>query len=309
MLPHARPLAALLVLVLVLAPRARAEEGQSTFDTPEAAAKALIDAAAKNDDAALKALWGPSAADLVQDGADPIVARDRAEFAQVAQEKMALERHDDGTVVIVVGENEWPLPVPLVQEGGRWRFDAASGREEILARRIGNNELDAIAICRGYVDAQVAYAAADRDGDEVREYAQRIVSTPGTKDGLYWATNPDSDEELSPLGPLVASLQQYVTEKSKDAPFNGYYWKVLTAQGSHAPGGAHSYVINGNMIAGFALVGVPARYMDTGVMTFLVSHHGKVLEKDLGENGLATVEAMTAYDPDDTWTEVSEEGE
>ena len=301
-----RPLVGLLALFLAVVPAALAADGPQAFDTPEAAAKAMIDAAAANDDAALKALHGPASEDLVQDGNDPMVQRERMGFAQAAAEKLTLERHDDGRVVLVVGKDEWPLPVPLVQKDGKWMFDAEAGREEILARRIGSNELEAISILRGYIEAQVAYAAVDRDGDEVREYAQKIRSGEGRKDGLYWPVAEDSDEEMSPLGPLVESLEAYLSPESQGAPFNGYYWKILTAQGPHAPGGAHSFLINGNMIAGFALVGVPAKYMDTGVMTFLVSHHGKLLEKDLGEKGIELVKAMTAYDPGDGWTEVEE---
>ena len=302
-----RPLVGLLVLFLAIVPSALAEDGQPmAFDTPEAAAKALIDAAAANDDTALKALHGAKSADMVQDGTDPMVQRDRAGFAKAAAEKLTLEKRDDGTVVLVVGANEWPLPIPLVQKDGKWVFDTEAGREEILARRIGKNELEAISILRGLIEAQVAYAGQDRDGDGVREYAQKVVSTKGQKDGLYWPTEPGSDEEQSPLGPLVGSLSEYLSAESKKAPFNGYYWKLLKAQGPNAPGGAHSYVINGNMIAGFAVVDVPADYMQTGVMTFYVSHHEKFLEKDLGENGLEVVKAMTAYDPDETWTEVEE---
>lgn len=307
-LHHAhRPLVGLLVLFLAVVPAALAEECvQTTFDTPEAAAQALIDAALANDDAALKAIYGTKAEGLIQDGTDPMVKRERVGFAKAAAEKLTIEKQDDGTVVLVVGKSDWPLPIPLVQKDGKWVFDAEAGREEILARRIGKNELEAISILRAYIEAQVAYAGADRDGDGVREYAQRVLSSEGKKDGLYWKTDPDSDEEQSPLGPLVESLRKYLSEGSKGAPFNGYYWKILPAQGANAPGGAHSYLINGNMIAGFAMVGVPAKYMETGVMTFLVSHHGKFLEKDLGENEIEIVKAMEIFDPDETWTEVEE---
>jgi len=298
------PLLGVLALFLAAVPSALAADGPMAFDTPEAAAKALIDAAKANDNAALMAIYGPAGEGLVQDANDPMVQRDRAGFVKAAEENLALEKHEDGTIILVIGANHWPLPIPLIQKEGKWMFDAEAGKEEILARRIGKNELEAIDILQALIDAQVAYARADRDGDGVREYAQQVVSTKGQKDGLYWPTEPDSDEEQSPLGPLVESLREYLSAKSKGAPFNGYYWKLLKAQGPNAPGGAHSYLINGNMIAGFAVVGVPAEYMQTGVMTFLVSHHGTFLEKDLGENSLEVVKAMETYDPDDTWTEV-----
>ena len=304
------PLLGLLLLCLAVVPTVLAEEDGAplAFDTPEAATMALIDAAAANDSEKLAAIYGPKSADMIRDGGDPIVRREREGFAAAAKKKLTLEKQAEDSILVVVGENEWPFPIPLIQKDGKWMFDAESGREEILARRIGRNELEAIAILRGYIEAQVAYAAVDRDGDGVREYAQKIKSSEGKKDGLWWPTDPDVDPELmSPLGPYVESLRRYLSEESKDAPVNGYYWKILTTQGANAPGGAHSYVINGNMIAGFAMVGVPAEYMSTGVMTFLVSHHGKLLEKDLGENGLDVVKAMDGYDPDDTWTEVVED--
>ncbi len=307
-------LALLFTAALVVGTVARAEEEAPAaptplegtgFDSPEAAAKALIEAAAKNDDAAMKALFGPKSEDLVLDGSDPTVAADRAEFAKVAGEKMSFDKVDDASVILVIGENAWPMPTPLVLQDGKWYFDAEAGREEILARRIGRNELEAIAICGAYVGAQVQYASEDRDGDGVREYAQKIASTPGQQDGLYWETDEASQVELSPLGPLIAPFADFKPGKDGPVPFNGYYWKILPAQGANAPGGAYSYVINGNMIAGFALVGVPAQYMNTGIMTFVVSNHGKVLEKDLGEKSLEIVSAMEAFDPDDSWKEPS----
>ena len=298
-------------LALVL-PLASADEGGPlTFDSAEAAAKALVDAAANNDTAGLLKIFGPGSEDIVNDGDDPIVQVERKSFAQAAVEKLTLSPLEGGATEIVVGDEEWPFPILLVQKDGKWRFDVEDGREELLARRIGRNELEAIQILGLYYEAQRAYASADRDDDEVLEFAQRILSTKGRKDGLYWAADPAKGEELSPVGPAVITIQEAISnfEPKGQVPFNGYYWKILTGQGPSAPGGEHSYVINGNMIAGFALVGTPARHGSTGIMSFLVSHHGKMYEKDLGENGLETAKAMEVFDPTDGWTEVMLEEE
>jgi hypothetical protein len=289
------------VLAFVGRPAAYADEGPKTFASVEEASKALLDAVEKNDDAALKVLVGPGNEDLVQSGGDATVAADRKKFLEAAKQHLDFDKLDDGRVVIVVGPSEWPLPIPLVQKDGKWFFDAASARDEILARRVGANELDAIAVCRTYVTAQVDYASKDRDGDKVREYAQKLVSSDGQHDGLYWPSK--EGEEASPLADTALPIE----DQKKGEPFNGYYWKILTAQGANAPGGAYSYVINGNMIAGFALVGVPAKYRNTGVMTFIVSNHGTVYQKDLGENGMDAVKSMTTFDPDSTWKEVTDE--
>jgi hypothetical protein len=280
-----------------------AADGPTQFASTEEAAKALIAALEKNDDAALRALVGPGNEDIVQSGGDATVAADRRKFLDAAKQELDFDTLDDGRVVIVVGVSEWPLPIPLVPKDGKWTFDAASARDEILARRIGANELDAIQICRDYAEAQVAYASRDHDGDKVREYAQKILSTPGQRDGLYWETK--EGEEPSPFADSALPVE----EATKTEPFNGYFWKVLTAQGANAPGGAHSFVINGNMIAGFALVGTPAKHRNTGVMTFLVSHHGTIYEKDLGPGGLEAVKALTAFDPDASWKEYKGEPE
>ena len=208
--------------------------------------------------------------------------------------------------MLEVGTNFWPFPVPIVKKDGRWFFDTAAGKDEILNRRIGKNELEVLQVMRAYVDAQREYASRDRNGDEVLEYAQRIASTPGTKDGLYWP--PDLDGEISPLGPLVADAQEEgynaptkgtVTTR---LPFHGYFFKILTQQGKHAPGGKYSYIINGHMIGGFAMVAWPAEYGDSGIMTFIVNQQGRVYQKDLGPKTDKQAPAMKAYDPDPSWT-------
>jgi hypothetical protein len=273
------------------------------FPTREAAAEALFAALRGNDDASLRALMGAGNDDLVTDGKDPIVAHQRAELAAAATAKLAFEPQPDGRVTIVVGSRDYPLALPLVAVGDAWRFDAAAGRQELLARRIGENELEAIGVCLAYVDAQVLYASKDRDGDGVKSYAQRLVSVPGAQDGLYWATVDDDD--VSPAGPGLTTLRDaLVPEAAPEASFDGYHWRILTAQGSHAPGGAYSYVLNGRMLAGFALLAVPATHRNTGVMSFLVSNQGKVYEKDLGADSRKTAAAITTFDPDASWREV-----
>ena len=276
------------------------------FESPEAAAKALFDAFEANDDVALRAIMGPGNDDLVQDGKDPIVhcAARRAGRGREGR-RLTLEKQADGQVVLVVGTMDYPLAIPLVAKDGVWRADAAAGRHELLARRIGEHEFEAIGVCLAYADAQVEYASKDRNDDGVKEYAQRLVSTPGTKDGLSWESAPD--EEASPAGPELTPFREALTpDATPIAPFNGYYWRILTAQGAHAPGGAYSYVINGRMIAGFALLAVPAVHRNTGVMSFLVSNQGKVYEKDLGPDTLKVAAGIEAFDPDPSWRVVDE---
>jgi hypothetical protein len=205
---------------------------------------------------------------------------------------------------VLVGRMEHPLAVPLVRGEDGWRFDGEAGREELLARRIGENELEAIGLCLAYVAAQREYAAVDRDGDGAREHARRILSTEGNRDGLYWEAAPG--EEPSPAGDDLAAFIEDAgdVETARTAPFNGYFWRVLDAQGPHAPGGAHSYVVGDDMVRGAALLAVPAVHGNTGVQSFLVSHHGRVLQKDLGPDGLAASKAIRAFDPDPTWRPV-----
>jgi hypothetical protein len=298
---------------LALAPSSRAHgqdaapaaSAATEFDSKEDAAKALVAAAEKNDDAALTAMAGGAAPDVVLSGTDPQVQKDRAAFAAAAKKKLTFEESGD-RVTLVVGDEAWPFPIPLVKSGEKWRFDAAEGREEIRARRIGRNELRSIRACREFVAAQVRYASKDRDGDKVREYAQRLISAAGQQDGLWWAETPGGEE--SPLGDALAPFKDYVSNPAgAPAPFMGYYWRILGAQGPNAPGGAHTYVINGNMIAGCALLGVPAVHGSTGVMSLMVSHHGTIYQKDLGPSTLATAQRITAFDPDATWTAVPAE--
>ena len=232
-------------------------------------------------------------------------AATRQKFVAAYDAKHQVKMDGDNKAIIVIGPDEFPLPIPLARKDGMWRFDTAAGREEILFRRIGKNELDAIQACLAYVDAQDEYSEKDRTGAGVKTYAQRIVSQPGKKDGLYWPTS--QGEEPSPLGELVAAAtaQGYRIE-GRPTPFHGYYFKILTKQGPAAPGGALDYIVGGNMIGGFGLVAYPAEYRNSGVKTFICGHSGTVYEKDLGPNTAKLAEQMSAYNPDKTWTEVKD---
>jgi hypothetical protein len=278
-------------------------DAQKTFATAEEAADALIAAAGTFDRDALRVILGPDADYLVAPG-EP--AQDRQvvmAFAEKAREKKAVVKDPNNAnrATVVVGRLDWPLPIPLVREGGRWRFDADAGREETLNRRIGGNELDAIEICRGYVEAQRQYALVRHEGSPVNQYAQRIISSPGKQDGLAWR-GPDGTWG-GPIGENVArAIEAGYADKA--LPYHGYYFKVLKGQGQSAPLGEMDFVVNGVMIGGFALVAAPAEYGVTGLKTFIVSHDGVVYEKDFGEKTLDAFRAMERYNPDKTWTKV-----
>lgn len=287
-------------------PAAAGPAKQMRFPTPEHAVDALLAAFKNNDEKALLDIFGHEHEKLVV--VTDKVARGEAlkELWQAAQEMRELrpEGDDENTRILVLGKHDWPFPIPLVKEPSGWRFDTAAGEDEILNRRIGAGELGAIAVCHAYVDAQIEYASQDHDGDEVHEYAQQLGSSEGKRNGLYWEVDPTSGEELSPFGPLVAEASAFLAARKKakaPIPYNGYYYKVLTRQGENPPGGEYDYIINGNMIAGFALLAYPADYGSSGVLTFVVSHQGKVFGKDLGPKTHEIAEALTEYDPDKTW--------
>lgn len=281
-----------------------AAETAQTFATPEDAVAALVKAGVAQDTNALRAIFGPAVSEIANP--DPAQAvKERSDFARALSEGTTIQHKSDSRCVLEVGDKHWPFPIPIVKNGDRWFFDTEAGKEEILNRRIGRNELATLHVVRTYVEAQREYASRDRTGNGVLEYAQRLISSSGTHDGLYWP--PDSDGETSPLGPLVAYAQGsgHSTESSPEgtpgAPFHGYYFKILTRQGHHAAGGKHDYIINGEMIAGFALVAWPARYGDSGIMTFIVNQQGRVYQKDLGSNTSKLASDMKAYDPDPSW--------
>ena len=294
----------LVFLALTLPVRAPPAEEQ-TFAAPQEAVNALVAAVTNHDTNALHSIFGPAGHDLISP--DAVQAAEGFKlFVQHLTEKVQLVTNSDSNVTLEIGADGWPFPIPLVKQNGQWFFDTAAGKEEILARRIGMNETGAINVCNAYVEAQREYAGQDRLGDGVLAYAQFLRSTPGTHDGLFWPAKPD--EELSPLGPLVAQARvegYHRTAKmlnDEQAPYHGYYFKILTRQGKHAPGGKYNYVINSRMIAGFALVAWPAEWGNTGVMTFIVNQQGKVYQKNLGPQTAKIAKAMTTYDPDDTWT-------
>src|SRR6267142_1001213 len=273
---------------------------QKSFATPKEAAEALIQAAEKFDVPALKEILGPDGEDLVTSD-DPVHDKNNANgFAARAREKneVTVDPKNPKRAVISVGDEDWPLPIPLVDKGGKWSFDTKSGRQEVLFRRIGSNELDAIQICRGYVDAQLEYAQEKHDNAEVNQYAQKVISTPGKHDGLAWR-KPDGTWEGPVAEGIAKALEQGYT--SKVQPYHGYYFKVLKGQGPNTPLGQLDFVVNGAMIGGFALVAAPADYRVTGVKTFIVSYEGIVYQKDLGPNTLQIFKDTELYNPDKTW--------
>ncbi len=295
----------ILNLIVTLSLTASAAESGKRFATPEEAVAALAAAADAEDTNALRAIFGPAASEI--ENPDRVQATNEFRtFAAALHATHRIVRLSDKRCVLEVGESFWPFPIPLAKEGDRWFFDVQAGKEEILNRRIGKNELAVLQVMRAYVDAQRDYASRDRDGDEVLEYAQRLASSPGKKDGLYWP--PELDGEASPLGPLVAQAQgsgydlEAAAGTPEREPFHGYVFKILTRQGKHAPGGKYNYVINGNMIGGFALVAWPAEYGQSGIMTFMVNQQGRVYQKDLGPQTAKLAAALKEYDPDSTWS-------
>jgi len=301
-----RPLTILTVAVLAACgsgaavAQERKTASQKTFDSPEAAVQALIDATSKNDTAELVAVLGSNGQGILTSGDAGQDQAERREFAQLASTRHRLEPSTmrAGTMILLVGEEAWPFPVPLVSVDQRWHFDPALGALEVRARRVGANELDAIEICAGYVEAQQAYAAQHRSGAATMEYAKAIVSSPGQKNGLY---QPGASPELVPQGFADAAME---SPGRKAKPYHGYYFRVLTEQGPNAPGGPHKYVAGQFMIGGFALVAWPAQYGVTGVHTFIVNQDNSVYEKDLGPQTPSLAPALVRYDPDSSWTPV-----
>ena len=277
------------------------QPGQKEFDTPKQAADALILVATNFDVAAAKEILGPDGEDIIS-SEDPVLDKTRAtEFANKAKEKTSVEvdKKNPNHAILLVGSDEFPLPIPIVKQKGKWFFDTKVGREEILNRRVGENELNAIEICRGFVDAQHEYAMDKHDDSKVNQYAQHVLSSPGKHDGLAWQ-NPDGTWG-GPVGEEVAKALQEGYKAERGTPYHGYYFKVLTGQGSDAPMGEMNFVVGGAMIGGFALAAAPAEYRVTGVMTFIVGPDGVVYEKDLGPDTLKTFQSMDKYNPDKSW--------
>jgi len=264
---------------VVLRPLPAMATDPKVFATPEEAAKALLDAAASDDKDAIWAVLGDAFRDQIENPDEAQERENRRRVVAGAKEALQLRADDDKTRVMVIGKEAWPMPIPIVKGDKGWSFDVGAGADEILARRIGADELATIDNLNAYVDAQVQYASEDRDGDDVLEYAQKINSTPGKKDGLYWEVPAGSGEEASPFGPFVAEKAAYLSDREPGDPFMGYYYRIITRQGENAPGGRYDYVINGNMIAGFAMIAWPADYGNSGVMTFIVNQNGRVYQK------------------------------
>ena len=279
---------------------------QETYKTAEDAAAALLAAAQSGDKQDALKVFGPDGEGIISSG-DPVNdANQRNKFVEAYESKHLIETKDDNNATLIIGEKEWPFPVPLVKKDNGWRFNTEAGLKEILFRRIGHNELDTIQSLLAYVDAQNDYAQITRASTGTATYAQRIISEPGKKDGLYWPTQ--LGEEPSPLGDLIAGAtsQGYKVGGGR-TPYHGYYYKILTRQGPAAHGGAYDYVVRGDMIGGFALVAYPAAYRNSGVMTFLVNHDGMVFEKDLGPHTDKLAQEMTSFNPDGTWKKVEVE--
>ncbi len=286
--------------IMALALLTSTSQAQQAFSSPEDAAAALAAAAKSSSSSAIVKVLGRDAEDIVASGDEVADAETLKRFAAAYDAKHSVKMEGENKATVILGNDNFPLPIPLSKTKAGWRFDTAEGRREILYRRIGRNELDAIQTCLAYVDAQNDYADKDR-GDGVGVYAQRFVSSPGKKDGLFWR----DDRDPSPLGEFAAEASDEGYElEGKGAPYHGYYFRILKAQGSDAPGGALNYVVKGKMIGGFALIAWPAEYGNSGVMTFLVNHAGVVYQKDLGRRTDFVAKHLILFDPDQTWKKV-----
>ena len=282
-----------------------AESKQKIFSTGEEAVNAFIKALKESNNVELLTIFGDEANDLVSSGDEVIDKQRRQKFLDAYDEQHRLDA-DGNNLVLVIGKNDWPFPIPVVKQSEQWFFDTNTGMEEIINRRVGQNELDTIQVMLAIVDAQREYAEKDHDGDGVREYAQKFASDPGKKNGLYWDTN--EAEEPSPLGPFVAEARQegYFGKESSQgpSPYHGYFYRILTSQGEHAAGGAYDYIVDGNMIGGFAVVAYPADYGSSGVMTFIANQDGVVYQKNLGDDTEQKAKVIERFDPDETWAKV-----
>ena len=299
-------LAAAVLTLLCATTAPAAAPAQKTFTSPDEAAQALVAAVKAKDEKAMLEILGQDAKPLISSG-DPVADEAAGQrFVTSYDEAHEFVPGPDEETILQTGKDKWPLPIPLVNTAEGWRFDTAAGQEELVDRRIGKNELDTIQTCLAYVDAQREYYAQNPLGEKLPPYAQKVASSPGKKDGLYWDTA--EGETPSPLGELMADAraQGYAPGGAKPAPYHGYYYRILTAQGPHAKGGKYDYVVRGKMIGGFAAVAYPAQWGASGVMTFIVNHDGVVYEKNLGPDTAKIAQAMKAFDPDETWVKVAD---
>jgi len=283
-----------------------ADTNPKSFKTADEAVKALADAVKGDDTKELLAIFGPGGKEIIFSGDEVADKTGRDRFVKSYEEMNRLVEENDNRIILHVGNQDWPFPIPLVKRGEDWYFDTREGKEEILNRRIGRNELNAIQVCLAYVDAQFEYALKKRESGGLPEYAQRIMSEKEKKNGLYWEAS--EGEEQSPLGPLMAkAIKEGYTGKKpgrKPVPYHGYYYRILKSQGTHAIGGTYDYIVKGKMIGGFALVAYPAEYGNSGMMTFIVNHDGVVYERNMGKNTEKIATTMAKFDPDNAWKKV-----
>jgi hypothetical protein len=297
----------LALALLLVFPVLSAAAEQRTFATPQEAVDALLAALKADDDTAMLAIFGEQNRNLVVTSDSAANSVTRARVLALMQTFYNLGETAPDRRSLFIGDQAWPMPIPLVLSGGRWRFATEEGSEEIINRRIGANELNALTVLRAYLTAQRQYASLDRDRDGVLQYAQKLASTPGRHDGLYWKANESGGEDASPFGPLIAESAAYLKGHVPGDAYQGYHFRILSRQGKNAVGGAFNYVINGHMIAGFAMVAYPDDYGESGVMTFVVNQNGQIFQRDLGENSAAAGANMTAFDPGTGWQAVADE--
>lgn len=303
-----------IVIGIAIVAQGCASSRQKSFTSAQQAVDEFIAAVRAGDRPTVEKILGPEADEVLSSGDSVADQQQKQKFLAAYDEKHQLSPESDGVMTLSVGNEDWPLPIPLVQDqhSGRWRFDTEAGKDEVLSRRIGRNELDVIEVCQAIVDAQMEYALNDPDGDGVREYAEKFLSDAGMKNGLYW---PTADAETpSPLGPFIAEAveEQYVVSgrsTGNPQPYHGYCYRMLKSQGADAPGGALDYVVNGNMIGGFAAVAYPADYENSGIMSFMVSHAGVVYQTDLGPDSAEIAKAMQSFDPGEGWEPLAEPAE
>jgi len=285
----------------VPATAAPAKNTQKSFSSPDDALKVLVKAVRDNDTTAMLAILGPGAKEIISSG-DPVADKTgREQFVKLCDEKIVIQGAETDKAVFTIGSDDFPYPIPLVKKGNAWLFDVRAGKEELLNRRIGRNELEVIEIMHAYVDAQREYATTDWNGDGKTEFAQKVRSSPGKKDGLYWAAK--EGEKLSPLGPFAAKAAKEGYSKDSSA-LHGYHFKILKGQGKYAEGGAFDYIVNGQMILGYAMVAYPAQFGASGIMTFIVNQNGIVYQKNLGKSSEKIASAIKLYNPDSSWQKV-----
>jgi hypothetical protein len=299
-----RTLLGIFILAIALSPGLALAADQKTFATPAEAVQALVKSAEDFNQEEMVAVLGEDAKELVFSGDSVQDTAGAKAFVKAYKTKHSIVTRDQNTRILEVGPNAWPMPIPIVNDGGKWRFDTTAGKEELLIRRIGYNELGAIAACRGYIDAQKDYAATGHDGLPAGIYARRLRSDPGKQNGLYWETG--ENEPTSPAGPLLAQAEGQGYDTTKSAPYHGYLYRILTGQGTAAKGGAKSYLSDDKLSGGVALIAYPVEYRVSGVMTFIINQNGVVYQKDLGEKTSEAAAAITVYNPDSTWKRVTD---